>query len=132
MGETVERDCIAAATRFFHHLDRGDYAGVAALIAEDGVWVRQGKELVGPGAVLDALRARPADFVTRHLLSNVLVDITGDGEATVAYELSVYGQTGAEPPRHLSIMTGEDRLVRTEAGWRIRSKRARPVFSFKN
>lgn len=130
MEATVERDCTVAMTRFFHHLDRGHHEAVAALMAEDGIWVRQGKELVGPGAVLEALRARPADFVTRHLLSNLLVEITGDSEATVAYELSVYGQTGTEAPRHLSILTGEDRLVHTAAGWRIRLKKARPVFSF--
>lgn len=130
MDGPAERDCTMVMTRFFHHLDRGNYEAVAALMAEDGVWVRQGKELVGPDAVLGALRGRPADFVTRHLLSNLLVEITGDREATVAYELSVYGRKGEEPAHHMSILTGEDRLLRTEAGWRIQLKKARPVFSF--
>jgi hypothetical protein len=80
--------------------------------------------------VLTALRERPADFMTRHLLSNVVIDWTSRDQAIVSYEVSVYARDGAKPPRHVSILTGEDQLERTNENWLIRSKKAEPLFRF--
>lgn len=126
----AELACSVTTVRFFHFLDRRNYDAVAALLTADGTWVRQGRALAGPEAVLEALRARPAGFTTRHLLSNIVVDLVSDHEALVGYELSVYTQLEDESARLGTIMTGEDTLRRTEAGWRIHIKKAKPLFSF--
>jgi uncharacterized protein (TIGR02246 family) len=128
----AEQECTAVTTRFFHCLDRRDDAGVAALLTEDGVWVRQGKRLEGPAAVLQTLQARPAGRTTRHLVANIVVDLVTAHEAAVAYEVSVYPQQDGETVRLSAIMTGVDRLLRTDAGWRIGHKEAQPLFSFRD
>lgn len=128
----VEQECTGVLVRFFHYLDRRAYEKLAALMTKQGVWYRRGAELVGPEAVLTALRERPTDFVTRHLVCNVVVDWPGRDSATVSYELSVYAQDGAKPPRHVSVMTGEDQLERTNGHWLITSKKAEPLFRFES
>lgn len=128
----VEQECAGVAIRFFHYLDRREYDKLATLMTKQGVWYRRGTELVGPEAVLTALRERPADFVTGHLLSNVVVDWPGGDIATVSYEVSVYAREGAKPPRHMSILTGEDHLERTNGHWLITSKKAEPLFRFES
>jgi hypothetical protein len=128
----VEQECAGVLVRFFHYLDRREYEMLAALMTKQGVWHRRGTELVGPEGVLTALRARPADFVTRHLVCNVVIDWPGRDLATVSYELSVFAQEGAKPPRHLSVMTGEDQLERESGRWLIKSKKAEPLFRFES
>jgi hypothetical protein len=128
----VEQECAGVLVRFFHYLDRRAYEKLAGLMTTQGVWHRRGTELVGAEGVLAALRERPPDFVTRHLLSNVVVDWTDSDSATVSYELSVYARDSAKPPRHVSIMTGEDQLERTNGNWLIRSKKAEPLFRFES
>lgn len=126
----AEHACAATTVRFFHHLDRGEYEALAGLLTEDGVWLRQGQELAGPTVVLDKMRERPSGLTTRHLLSNIVVNLVGESQARVAYELTVYACAEGKPARLATIMTGEDTLERTGAGWRIRLKKAQPLFSF--
>jgi hypothetical protein len=128
----VEQECAGVLVRFFHYLDRREYEMLATLMTKQGVWHRAGTQLIGPEGVLAALRARPTDLVTRHLVSNVVVDWLGRDFSTVSYELSVFGQEGAKPSRHLSIMTGEDHLERRNGNWLITSKKAEPLFRFES
>ncbi len=126
----AEWDCAQLCTRFYHHLDRREYDRVAALMAETGVWMRQGAPLTGPAEVTAALRQRSASLTSRHLLSNVAVDILDARSARVAYELSIYLRDGDGPARHSAVMTGEDRLDHDGEAWRIRLKRADKLFGF--
>jgi SnoaL-like protein len=128
----VEQECAGVLVRFFHYLDRRAYEKLAALMTKQGIWHRRGTELVGPEAVLTALRERPADFATRHLVCNVVVDWPGGDLATVSYEVSVYAREGEKPPRHMSILTGEDQLERTNGHWLITSKKAESLFRFES
>lgn len=125
-----ESACAALTVRFFHHLDRREYDKLAALFAPDGVWLRQGVPIVGTGALLDMLHARPADLTTRHLVANIVVDRPDPRTAIVHYELTVYSADANSPGRLRSLMSGQDRLERDGDGWRIRLKRADPVFVF--
>ena len=126
----AEQACSATTVRFFHFLDRGKYEALAGLLTENCVWLRQGQELAGRTAVLDKMRERAPGLSTRHLLSNIVVDLVSEREAHVGYELTVYARPEGKPARLATIMTGEDTLERTEAGWCIRLKKAQPVFSF--
>ncbi len=126
----AEWACASASTRFFHCLDRRDYSGLVALMTDGGVWVRGGTRLSGGPAILDALRDRPAGLTTRHLLSNLVVDLEAEGLARVSYELSVFMRDGESPARLSVMMTGEDRLEHDGRAWRIQLKQARPLFQF--
>jgi hypothetical protein len=73
--------CEWLATAVYSLMDKGLYEECAALFAEDGIWVR-GEDVKGPAAIVGALNRRPADQITRHLITNVLVRVASDTEAT--------------------------------------------------
>ena len=58
---------------FYACLDDRDYAGALRCLAPDAVWVRRGTRLAGHDAIARAMHERPADFHTRHLVTNVRV-----------------------------------------------------------
>ena len=125
----AEHGCLSVCTRFYHHLDRRDDQHLASLMAANGIWMRQGKAVTGPQAVLDALAKSAPDRKTRHLLSNVVVTLLDDGKAArVAYDLAVFVQEGESPARHTAILTGEDRLQHDGTDWRIARKEAAVLF----
>jgi len=125
----VKAACEAVILAFFHALDTRRHAEVAALMAEDGVWLRQGKALRGPQAVLQVLEARPAGRTTCHVITNIrLIEATA-GRAELGYFLTAYesvAQEGAPgAPRLVAIRDCRDALVRTPQGWRLADKQSR-------
>jgi hypothetical protein len=129
--------CQQAIHRFYAALDTGDFGSVAAAIAADGVWHRQGKALRGPGDVAQAMVDRPAGRVTAHLVQNLVVDLQDDETATARYNTLVFrhdGAAGAAPPAPigvpLSIGAAQDRLRRDAATgrWLVVERRSSRVF----
>ena len=131
MSDTdIRQACTDVASRFFRCLDRRQYDELADLFAPDGAWIRQGAELRGRDAIVATLVQRPANLVTRHLLSNVWVDIVTPESVHVHYDVSVYTQSGTSPPRHAQILSGVDRMIRVRDAWRIERKEAQPALVF--
>jgi hypothetical protein len=121
----VEREAERVLVRFFHHLDTGEFEALVALMAEDGVWHRQGKVLRGPGMVREALAERPKGRRTRHLVTNLIVDAVDERHVQAIYYLTVFRHDGVTPgepaPIELpaSVGTYREKLVLTPAGWRV-------------
>lgn len=122
--------------RFFLFLDERRYGDIAALMASDGVWHRQGKALRGPGDVMEALKLRPAGATTRHLITNVIVDVTGETSADATFYLAVFFHGADAPPtlpvaielpRHISIFNAK--FTRDTAGWRVAQMSEIPTFA---
>lgn len=130
--------CQQAVLRFFVALDASDYETVAAAMAPEGVWHRQGKALRGPAEVRAALAERPAGRATAHLVQNLVVDLADERNAAARYMSLVYRHdAGAEAPPDgpaplgapLSIAAYADRLRRGERGaWLVVERRSRRVF----
>jgi uncharacterized protein (TIGR02246 family) len=135
----VERACervvIASATCN----DARDWAGHAALYTPDGVVVRpNGQRLEGRAAIEAGYAAAPAERVTRHLCTNLRVEVASPDEAHVDTTVFIVSGVRSDEPdatfgvvpsaRHL---VGEfaDRLVRTVEGWRIAERHARLVMN---
>jgi hypothetical protein len=59
---------------FFRYLDERQYDALAALIAPQGVWRRQGKALVGAEQILAALGQRSPTMRIVHLITNLACD----------------------------------------------------------
>lgn len=78
----AERDCQRLAVACYSLMDQGRYEETAALFTEDAVWVRGGKPVAGRGAILGALQQRPATDLSRHLVTNVLVELHSDTEGS--------------------------------------------------
>lgn len=69
---------------FFGAIDQHRYEDVAALMAKDGVWHRQGKVLAGRDAVLEAMRQRNTAMATAHLVTNLIIERSAGG-ATLTF-----------------------------------------------
>jgi SnoaL-like domain len=97
----VERAFARTIVRFFGALGERRYEEVGALIAADGIWLRQGQELQGPTEVRTALAKRPRDLTTVHGITNLLVDASTDGTAQATIFVIVFAQQGetASTPR---------------------------------
>jgi hypothetical protein len=131
----ITLDAERMAHTFFLHLDESNYEPLIALFTPEGVWHRQGKELRGHGMMREAMQARPKGHTTRHLVSNLLVDIVDQDHAVSSFYLTVYGATAdgtsKDPlPIGLPNIVGvyKQKLARTGGGWRVTEMSARTTF----
>src|SRR5437868_6170271 len=95
---TIQRDIEQMIFRFFLHLDEQQYDEVSQLMAPTGTWFRNNVLLKGPEGVREAMRARPAGFTTRHLITNIVVDIADADHADVTYYMTVFVHAGETRP----------------------------------
>jgi len=103
----AERACERLILDFVHRLDLGEPASVAELFTEDGVWEWPAGNRVVKGR--EALRAyfgsRPADRLSRRMMSNILVTVDSADTATAVSYFTTYrvedhpgGMLPAGPP----------------------------------
>ncbi len=71
MNASDMKDCENQVLLFFRHLDEHEYDALAALLAPDALWYRQGKILQGPAQVLDALKQRSPTMKIAHVITNL-------------------------------------------------------------
>jgi len=121
--------------RLFLHFDRREHRQAADLMAADGVWERQGRQLRGPDGAFAILEERPPGRTTLHLLTNVLVDLVAEGRADAVFYITTLRHDGAEPPRGpvpidlpSSAYIFHAALRRTPEGWRIAAMRSEQIF----
>lgn len=127
--------CLVAGQQvlgFFAALDQREHDQVAAMMADDGIWHRQGKALQGPNAVAQALAARDPARHTAHVITNLRAESLDPVRIRVRFYLTAYesrtdGAPEATAPRLVSIRACEDELALTPAGWRFASKTSKPL-----
>jgi hypothetical protein len=129
----AEHDCTNALYRFYGKIDAGDFNAVAQLMAPEGVWHRQGEQLKGPAGALVALGKRDPRIASAHLVCNPVVDLLEPGLAEVSALVLVLrtvneGASVPPVPAPRAVLRCQDRLVRTEQGWRFLVKRSAAVF----
>lgn len=94
----TERACERIIIDFVHRLDLGEPSSVAELFTEDGTWEWPAGERLVEGR--DALRAyfgaRPADRLSRRLMSNILVTVTSADTAAATSYFTTYRVDGHE------------------------------------
>jgi len=134
----IERECQRVLMRSVNVFDQGDYRGFAELFAPDGVFVRANQPdepLVGREAILNALLARPAGRLSRHLCTNIEIDVIDENRAVGRCYLLLYTANAADPApaggRQADPVQrlGEyrDEYVRTDEGWRIARREGKAV-----
>ncbi|WP_041822017.1 nuclear transport factor 2 family protein [Streptomyces davaonensis] len=94
----AERACERLVIDFVHRLDLGEPASVAELFTEDGTWEwPAGDRMVkGRPALGEYFGARPADRLSRRLMSNILVTVTSPDTATATSYFTTYRVDGFE------------------------------------
>lgn len=126
-ADDLERSAVALVMDFFAALDRRSHAEVAAWIAPEGTWHRQGRALTGPEAVRAALDARPAGRSTCHVITNVRMRRRDGQRVHLTYYLTAYEaiEVEAPAPRLAAILECEDVIEHLAQGVRIVEKTSR-------
>ena len=78
----AEKACERLAVACYSLMDQGRYQETAALFTADAVWVRGGKPVGGRTAILAALQQRATTEASRHLVTNVMVEVGQGSEGT--------------------------------------------------
>lgn len=122
--------CTALILSYARLVDHGRAAEVADLFVEDGVWEWDVDRLEGRDRVRTAFQRRQArdDRVSRHVCTNVAVEVVDPDHAAGVTYLTLYRQDGVETvpgPLDGPVLVGEyhDRFVRTPEGWRFAHRR---------
>ncbi|GGW82299.1 nuclear transport factor 2 family protein [Streptomyces lomondensis] len=136
MGHLLaERACERLILDFVHRLDLGEPSSVAELFTEDGVWQwPEGDRLVqGRDALRAYFGSRPADRLSRRMMSNVLVTVVSPETAKAISYFTTYrvdGYEGGVIPAGPPVQVGhyEDTFQRTAGTWLLASRTLRLPF----
>jgi len=129
--------CNALSIAYARHVDFGDYAAFVDLFTEDGC-LEVGPPIHGREKMRKAMSRRPAELRSRHVLTNIFIDVLSEREATGISYLTLYRHIGpeslGEAPVEFRHPAGvghyEDRFALTDDGWRIAHRKL--YFAFTN
>ena len=131
----IEWDCTQLLIRFYGLLDEKRYGELADLFADDGVWVRLGRELIGGPAILTAMSDRD-DWLTAHLVSDIRIHIMDADNVETTQYVTLYRHEGrgedegpAPVVSPLGILRHRDRLGRVDGTWKFKRKTSRAIMA---
>jgi len=129
----IERACERIIHAYSRALDLGDMSAAADFFAEQGSMARpMAPDVVirGREAIRAALLTRPKTLLTKHLSTNVMIDVLSRDEALGLSCLTMISTTppsGVDPPYVTAgpLYFGEfaDRFVRERGEWRFLERR---------
>jgi hypothetical protein len=129
----IERACERLIQNYSRALDLGDMNAAADCFAEQGCFARPMKPdqlIVGREAIRTSLLTRPRTLLTKHLSTNIMVDVESRDSASALSCLTMISTTppeGAEPPYVSTgpVWFGEmrDRFVREGGAWKFLERR---------
>ena len=131
-----ERECTRLCHDFAWTVDQRDYSAFVGLFADDGVFERMGQRSEGHVAMRQFLNARPVDRVTRHICSNIRINLTGPGTASgtcsaLMFQATMAPDAALSQPLSVSapvVVDYVDDYVLTEGGWKFHCRRTALVF----
>ena len=117
-----EREILQVVLRYCRALDTKDWPLLGSVFTPDAT-----ADLSGPALLegIDAIRARVRAVLdhldlSQHLVGNHEVHVDGDGATHRCYlQAQHVRRAAAEGPNYIVAGRYEDRLARTEVGWRI-------------
>jgi hypothetical protein len=129
----IERACERLTFAYTRALDLGDMNAAADCFAENGSMARPmnpGQVIQGREAVRASLLTRPKRLLTKHLTTNVVIDVENRDSARGLSYLTMVATTppeGAAPPFISAgpVYFGEmqDRFVREQGVWKFLERR---------
>lgn len=122
----IEADCTRLIAAYANHNDAARWEELAALYAENGSMTRPtapDAPIVGRAAILAAFQARPPR-ATRHICSNVVIEVESETSARGESAMLLFTASGAPP----LVGSFHDRFVLTAEGWRFAERRGLLTF----
>lgn len=129
----IERACERLVYLYSRALDLGDMDAAADCFAENGSMARPmtpDQVVQGREAIRAALHTRPKTLLTKHLATNVMIDVAGrDAASGLSYLTMISSTPGAEArppyPAPGPLWFGEfrDRFVRIDGAWKFLERR---------
>jgi hypothetical protein len=136
----IERACERIVYAYSRALDLGNMSAAADFFAENGSFARPmapDKIIQGREAIRAALLTRPKALLTKHLATNVMIDVVNRDEASGLSYLTMISTTppsDAAPPYVSAgpVYFGEikDRFVREGGDWKILERRGSIQMTF--
>lgn len=126
----IERACARLVTEYCHFVDHGEAGKIAGQFTDDGIWASATDVRTGREAIERSFQKRQANTarMSRHVCSNLLIDVIDENNATGVVYLTLYRHDG-DPGRRVSPsdvpdVIGEyrDTFVRTAEGWRFKRR----------
>ncbi|WP_406435449.1 nuclear transport factor 2 family protein [Streptomyces sp. NBC_00631] len=131
----AERACERLVIDFVRRLDLGEPSSVAELFTADGWWEwpppGDGRRAEGRAALAAYFGSRPPGRLSRRVMSNILVTVTGPETATATSYFQTYrvdghdgGRDGGMVPAGPPVQVGhyEDRFRCLDGGWLLASR----------
>lgn len=121
----IEWQCARLICEYANLNDDARWEDVAALYAEDGWMTRPtapDDRIVGRAAILAAFEARPAR-TTRHICSNIVIDVESPARARGRSAMLLFVEPGAP-----IVGSFDDGFVLTDEGWRFTERRGSLTF----
>jgi hypothetical protein len=119
----IEHACAKTVLQLFAAMDDNRYDDVAAAFTPDGVWHRAGKALRGRAAIIAAMNERPTDRLVRHIITNIVVDVSDGTHAEGRCYVTAYaGPLGDAPPAINApwlVLTATHRFAPHDGAWKI-------------
>jgi hypothetical protein len=128
--QSIELACSKLCNQFAVFNDAGSHEELVALFTEDGRYARPTDPdnfVSGRAAILAAFKARPKDRITRHLITNIVVNVTGVKTAQGICYVTLFNGSTANPAEksgfkaNAAVLIGEyrDEFVLTATGWKF-------------
>lgn len=134
---SIERACTRLVVDFAYFSDTQNYDALVLLFSENGSMTRPtGDPLIGHASILKSYRSRPSGRVTRHICTNIRIQVDSNDQArgltyAVVYSANAVDTTdahiGLQADARRLVGEFEDEFVRTQEGWRFSARRARFV-----
>ena len=131
----IQADCEALSIAYARAVDFRDYDAFVELFTETGV-LDVGKPLEGRRAIAESISRRPDELRSRHVLTNIFIDVVSADEARGISYLTLYRHVGEESLRNgpvdfdgpAAVGHYEDRFVRTADGWKFARRKLHLAF----
>lgn len=133
--QAIEWECQRILIQLCQFNDTRKFDELANLFTPDGVWIRLGEALIGREKIYQKMEERAAGALVHQVLSNVLITVIDADHADAISYKSIYrheaGETLDKPvelngPKWVSVYN--EKLERTEEGWRIARKEGVTLF----
>ncbi|MDH6704009.1 hypothetical protein P3T27_000710 [Kitasatospora sp. MAA19] len=125
----AERACERIVVDFIHRLDLGEPGSVAELFTPDGVWSwpHGDRRVEGREALRAYFASRPADRLSRRLMTNILVTVESATTARAVSYLTTYrvdGYAGGmiEPRLPANVGHYEDTFRAVDGSWLLATR----------